>query len=107
MAVEEKEILLSTILDKTIAAEVKLEKIKNQKCFINVSIFTNQYLQTTSRLSGTLQQVVEELGIVCTEIVGDSANMLAQLVEILMPWMQSNIMAERKTAITILRSTLR
>lgn len=53
------------------------------------------------------QSVITELGIVCGEIITDSADMLAEVVEILTPWMQSKSTAERKMTLIVLRYTLR
>lgn len=55
----------------------------------------------------TMQQIIEGLSIISSETVADSADTLALLVDILLPWMQSKSSAERKTTLLILRSTLR
>lgn len=56
-----------------------------------------------------LQQVVEALGIISSEAVqqSDSADTLALLIDILLPWMQSKSAAERKITLLVLRTTLR
>lgn len=54
-----------------------------------------------------MQQVIDELGIVCSEIVSDSADALADLIDIMLPWMQSKSTTERKTTLLVLRTTLR
>lgn len=53
------------------------------------------------------QSIITELGTVCGEIITDSADMLAEVVEILTPWMQSKSTAERKMTLIVLRYTLR
>lgn len=54
-----------------------------------------------------MQQVIEGLGTISSETVGDSADTLALLVDILLPWMQSKSTAERRTTLLVLRTTLR
>jgi len=53
-----------------------------------------------------MQQVVDELGIISSEIVSDSADALAELVDILLPWMQSKSNVERKTTLLVLHTVL-
>nr|XP_050863894.1 maestro heat-like repeat-containing protein family member 1 [Vespula vulgaris] len=83
---EERGIVLSTILDKVIGASTEV-----------VLLLQSEFMQ----------QVIDELGIVCSEIVSDSADALADLIDILLPWMQSKSTTERKTTLLVLRTTLR
>lgn len=53
-----------------------------------------------------MRQVVDELGTVSSEIVSDSADALAELVDILLPWMQSKSNVERKTTLIVLHTVL-
>jgi len=53
-----------------------------------------------------MEQVINELGAVASETVCDSANALAELVDILLPWMQSKSNAERKVALSVLYAVL-
>lgn len=53
-----------------------------------------------------MQQVVDELGTVSSEIVSDSADALSELVDILLPWMQSKSIVERKTTLLVLHTVL-
>lgn len=53
-----------------------------------------------------MQQVVDELGAVASEIVSDSADALAELVDILLPWMQSKSNVERKITLLVLHTVL-
>ena len=59
------------------------------------------------KLPQATQQVIESLGIISSEIVADSADTLAILVDILLPWMQSKSYDERRTTLLVLRTTLR
>ncbi|KAK2577321.1 hypothetical protein KPH14_003451 [Odynerus spinipes] len=83
---EEREILLSTILDKVIGASTEI-----------VLLLQPEFMQ----------QVIDELGTACSEIVSDSADALAELIDIMLPWMQSKSSTERKTTLLVLRTTLR
>lgn len=58
-------------------------------------------------MSQLMQQVIEGLSVISSETIGDSADTLALLVDILLPWMQSKSSIERKTTLLILRTTLR
>lgn len=82
---EEREIFLSAILDKTISASSEIA------------------LQLHPEI---MQQVVDELGTVSSEMVSDSADALAELVDILLPWMQSKSNVERKTTLLVLHTVL-
>ncbi|XP_077256814.1 maestro heat-like repeat-containing protein family member 1 [Temnothorax americanus] len=82
---EEREIFLSAVLDKTISASSEIA------------------LQLHPEI---MQQVVDELGTVSSEIVSDSADALAELVDILLPWMQSKSNVERKTTLLVLHTVL-
>lgn len=53
-----------------------------------------------------MQQVIAELGAIASETVGDSANALAELIDILLPWMQSKSNAERKVTLSVLHMAL-
>lgn len=53
-----------------------------------------------------MRQVVDELGTVSSEIVSDSADALAELVDILLPWMQSKSNVERKITLLVLQRGL-
>jgi len=53
-----------------------------------------------------MQQVVDELGTVSSEIVSDSADALSELVDILLPWMQSKSIVERKITLLVLHTVL-
>lgn len=53
-----------------------------------------------------MQEVVDGLGTLCSEIISDSADALAELVDILVPWMQSKSNVERKTTLSVLYTTL-
>lgn len=57
--------------------------------------------------SETSNKVVLSLSTICSEVVLDSADGVAELVDILLPWMQSKSAAERRTTLTVLRSTLK
>ena len=59
------------------------------------------------KLPQATQQVIESIGIISSEIVADSADTLAILVDILLPWMQSKSYDERRTTLLVLRTTLR
>ncbi|XP_024939150.1 maestro heat-like repeat-containing protein family member 1 isoform X2 [Cephus cinctus] len=83
---DERAILLGTVVDKVIAASAEIGLLM---------------------LPDVMQQVVDGLGMVCSEVVADSADALAELVEIVMPWMQSKSSTERRTTLLTLRSTLR
>ncbi|XP_046813255.1 maestro heat-like repeat-containing protein family member 1 [Vespa crabro] len=83
---EERGIVLSTILDKVIGASTEV-----------ILLLQSEFMQ----------QVIDELGIVCSEIVSDSADALADLIDIMLPWMQSKSTTERKTTLLVLRTTLR
>lgn len=83
--IEEREIFLSAVLDKTISASSEIA------------------LQLHSEI---MQQVVNELGTVSSEIVSDSSDALAELVDILLPWMQSKSNVERKTTLLVLHMVL-
>ena len=54
-----------------------------------------------------MQQVIEGLGVIGSEVVADSADTLAMLVDILLPWMQSKSTPERRTTLLVLRTSLR
>ncbi|XP_014215700.1 maestro heat-like repeat-containing protein family member 1 isoform X1 [Copidosoma floridanum] len=83
---EEKKVLLESSMDKVIAASSEIAALK---------------------MPQVMQQVIEYLGVISSEIVSDSSDTLALLVDILLPWMQSKSSAERKTTLLILRTTLR
>lgn len=53
-----------------------------------------------------MQQVMDELGAISSEIVSDSADTLAELVDILLPWMQSKSDIERKMTLLVLHTVL-
>lgn len=53
-----------------------------------------------------MQRVMDELGAISSEIVSDSANALAELVDILLPWMQSKSDIERKMTLMVLHAVL-
>ncbi|XP_015183266.1 PREDICTED: maestro heat-like repeat-containing protein family member 1 [Polistes dominula] len=83
---DEKGILLSSILDKVIGASTEV-----------VLLLQSEFMQ----------QVIDELGIACCEIVSDSADALADLIDIMLPWMQSKSITERRTTLLVLRMALR
>ncbi|KAL0107180.1 hypothetical protein PUN28_015596 [Cardiocondyla obscurior] len=82
---EEREIFLSAVLDKTIGASSEIA------------------LQLHPEI---MQQVVDELGTISSEIVSSSADALAELVDILLPWMQSKSNIERRTTLLVLHTVL-
>lgn len=82
---EEKQIFLSAILDKTIGASSEIDHHLNLEM---------------------MQRVMNELGAISSEIVSDSANALAELVDILLPWMQSKSDIERKMTLMVLHAVL-
>ncbi|EZA49279.1 HEAT repeat-containing protein 7A [Ooceraea biroi] len=82
---EERENFLSAVLDKTIGASSEIVMLLH---------------------SGIMEQVIKELGIIASEIVRDSANALAELVDILLPWMQSKLNAERRITLSVLYTAL-
>ncbi|XP_012526722.2 maestro heat-like repeat-containing protein family member 1 isoform X1 [Monomorium pharaonis] len=82
---EEREIFLSAVLDKTISASSEIA------------------LQSHPEI---MQQVIDKLGTVSSEIVSDSADALAELVDILLPWMQSKSNVERKITLLVLHTVL-
>lgn len=53
-----------------------------------------------------MRQVMAELGAISSEIVSDSADALAELFDILLPWMQSKLDIERKTTLLVLHKVL-
>ncbi|XP_031777051.1 maestro heat-like repeat-containing protein family member 1 isoform X2 [Nasonia vitripennis] len=79
---EEKKVLLETTMDKVIAASSEIA-------------------------AAGVVKVVEALSIISSETVSDSADTLALLVDILLPWMQSKSAAERRSTLLVLRTTLR
>ncbi|XP_011301504.1 maestro heat-like repeat-containing protein family member 1 [Fopius arisanus] len=83
---EERFVLLSTILDKVIGASCEVDLI----------------LQVEG-----MQRVVDGLGVICGEVIGDSADALAELVDVLIPWMQSKSAIERRMTLLVLRYSLR
>ncbi|XP_063985336.1 maestro heat-like repeat-containing protein family member 1 [Diachasmimorpha longicaudata] len=83
---EERSVLLGTVLDKVIGASSEVDLI----------------LQVDG-----IQRVVDGLGIICGEVIGDSADALAELVDVLIPWMQSKAAVERRTTLIVLRYSLR
>ncbi|XP_058805829.1 maestro heat-like repeat-containing protein family member 1 [Phymastichus coffea] len=83
---DEKVVLLETTMDKIIAASSEIAAMK---------------------MPQVMQQVIEGLGTISSETVVDSADTLAVLVDILLPWMQSKSSAERRTTLLVLRTTLR
>lgn len=82
---DERHAVLSTVLDKVIGASTEVDLILPVE---------------------EMQRVVNGLAIVCSEIIGDSADGLADLIEILMPWMQSKSSIERNTTLCVLRTSL-
>lgn len=54
-----------------------------------------------------MQQVMDELGAISSEIVSDSADALAELFDILLPWMQTKSNMERKTTLFVLHTVLK
>ncbi|KAJ8688258.1 hypothetical protein QAD02_024053 [Eretmocerus hayati] len=85
---EEKQVLLETTMDKVIAASSEIAGMKQLP-------------------PHTSQQVIDALSAISSEIILDSADSLATLVDILLPWMQSKSSPERRTTLMVLRSTLR
>lgn len=83
---EEQQVLMGTILDKVIGASAEIDLILKKE---------------------SKNHVVQRLGAVSSEMVGDSANNLAEFVEIIMPWMQSKTPVERKMTLLVLRTTLK
>nr|ACE75349.1 HEAT repeat-containing protein [Glyptapanteles indiensis] len=86
LTVEEQQVLMGTILDKVIGASAEIDLILKKE---------------------SKNHVVQRLAEVSSEMVGDSANNLAEFVEIIMPWMQSKTSVERKMTLLILRTTLK
>ncbi|KYN02585.1 PREDICTED: maestro heat-like repeat-containing protein family member 1 [Cyphomyrmex costatus] len=82
---EERQIFLGAALDKTISASSEI------------------VLQLHPEI---MQQVVDELGTVSSEIVSDSADALSELIDILLPWMQSKSIVERKNTLLVLHTVL-
>ncbi|KAL6261907.1 hypothetical protein P5V15_006990 [Pogonomyrmex californicus] len=82
---EEREIFLSAVLDKTISASSEIA------------------LQLHPEV---MQLVINELGNISSEIVSNSADALADLVDILLPWMQSKSNVERKTTLLVMHTVL-
>ncbi|EGI58311.1 PREDICTED: maestro heat-like repeat-containing protein family member 1 [Acromyrmex echinatior] len=82
---EERQIFLGAVLDKTISASSEIA------------------LQLHPEI---MQQVIDELGTVSSEIVSDSADALSELVDILLPWMQSKSIVERKITLLVLHIVL-
>lgn len=82
---EERETFLSAVLDKTIGASSEIVLLLHPEI---------------------MQQVIAELGAIASETVGDSANALAELIDILLPWMQSKSNAERKVTLSVLHMAL-
>ncbi|XP_029176005.1 LOW QUALITY PROTEIN: maestro heat-like repeat-containing protein family member 1 [Nylanderia fulva] len=82
---EEREIFLSAILDKTISASGQITLLVNPKI---------------------MRQVIDELGATSSEIVSDSADALAELFDIVLPWMQAKSNMERKTTLFVLHTVL-
>ncbi|KAG7209580.1 hypothetical protein KM043_011242 [Ampulex compressa] len=82
---EDREVFLSSVLDKVIGASSEIILLVQPDI---------------------MQEVIDQLEIICSEVVSNSADALAELVEILLPWMQANSNAERKTAIQVLKTTL-
>lgn len=83
---DERSVLLGTVLDKVIGASSEIDLI----------------LQTEG-----MQRVVDGLEVICGEVIGDSADALAELVDVLIPWMQSKSAIERQTTLLVLRFSLR
>ncbi|KAK0166476.1 hypothetical protein PV328_004896 [Microctonus aethiopoides] len=83
---DERQLLLSSILDKVIGASTEIELILLPK---------------------VMRVIINDLGAVSSEVVGDSADALAELMEILTPWMQSKSTVERRTTIIVLCTTLK
>lgn len=86
LSAEEREILLSTVLDKVIGASTEIEN--------NLPV-------------DTVHRILSSLSTVCSEVVLDSADGLAEFVDILLPWMQSKSGAERRVTLLVLRATLK
>ncbi|XP_034951758.1 maestro heat-like repeat-containing protein family member 1 [Chelonus insularis] len=83
---EENQVLLRTIVDKILGASSEMNIIlKNE----------NEH------------KVICELGEICSEIISDSSNALAELVDSLIPWMQSKLLIERKITLMVLCTTLK
>lgn len=82
---DERHAVLSTVLDKVIGASPE----------VNLILPVEE-----------MQRVVGGLATVCSEIISDSADGLADLIEILMPWMQSKSPIERNTTLRVLRASL-
>ncbi|XP_048515831.1 maestro heat-like repeat-containing protein family member 1 isoform X2 [Athalia rosae] len=83
---DEREVLLSTLIQKMLAASSEINSLL---------------------LPPEIQRVLDGLGTVCGEVVSDSADALAELSDSLLPWMRSGSYFERKAALLTLRSTLR
>lgn len=54
-----------------------------------------------------MRQVTKELAAISSEIVSDSADALAELVDILFTWMQSKSNIGRRTTLSVLHTVLR
>ena len=76
-----------------------------QKYYLNTVFCILQIMSVMS--PKVAQSIITELGTVCGEVVTDSADTLAVVVEILTPWMQSKTSAERKMTLLVLRHTMR
>lgn len=83
---EERQTLLSNVLDKIIGASTEIELILSPE---------------------DIYRVIEGLGTVCCEVIGDSADGMAELMDVLIPWMQSKSSTERKTTLLVLRRSLK
>ncbi|CAD6243793.1 GSCOCG00013142001-RA-CDS [Cotesia congregata] len=86
LTVEEQQVLMGTILDKVIGSSAEIDLILKKE---------------------SKNYVVQRLGAVSSAMVGDSANNLAEFVEIIMPWMESKTPVERKMTLLVLRTTLK
>ncbi|XP_046485809.1 maestro heat-like repeat-containing protein family member 1 isoform X1 [Neodiprion pinetum] len=82
---EEREVLLSTLIHKVVPASTEINSL----------------------LLPDEMQVLNSLGVVCSEVVADSSDALAELSHSLLPWMQTGLYYERKAALLTLRCTLR
>lgn len=78
-------------------------------CFVFcIPIFeTTFFFQINSLLAPNEIEVLNGLGTVCSEVVSDSADALADLTDSLLPWLQTGSYYEKKAALLTLRSTLR
>uniref|UniRef100_A0ABD2XLD7 Maestro heat-like repeat-containing protein family member 1 n=1 Tax=Trichogramma kaykai TaxID=54128 RepID=A0ABD2XLD7_9HYME len=83
---EDKRQILESCMDKVIGASEPVSQLS---------------------LPGVAQQIVDSLAAIGSELVANSADTLALLADVLLPWMQSRSEAERRCTLLVLRSTLR